>query len=158
MPKGVYPRTANQRRAASERLRRLWRNPELRAKWAAAASQRMRQLNADPANRRKAAAGSRAANRRPEKRALVSAIQRKRWQDEAERALYAERQRARMADPVKRLAAVKGARKGRFKLYGTAFECPRHLRKLYRKIRIALGRDAALREIRRIVARENGVR
>ena len=148
MPKGVYPRTDVQRRAASERMRRLWRDPETRARWSAASHERLVARNSDPAFRARIRPKVRAANRSEAKRAKLSAAQARTWTAERRARQSAEMTR-RMADPVKRAAAAAAARRGTVKRLGTFF-CPPRLRKLYRKLRAELGAAVAQREIRRL--------
>lgn len=77
MPRGVYPRTLRQRRAASAKLRQMWRDPETRARWSAMSSQKLAQRNRDEAFRAAVHPKVAAANRSPEKKAKIRATRRR---------------------------------------------------------------------------------
>jgi len=77
MPKGIYPRTRNQRRASSRRMRTLWKDPAIRTRWSQAASERLAAQNRDPAFKTRINAAVAASNRSPQKKAKIAATRRK---------------------------------------------------------------------------------
>lgn len=118
----------------SQRAKRLWRDPEFRARMAES---------------------QRRARSSPEYRDLARKRANEYWSDPANRAAQSERKQRQYADPVEldkqrqRMAIAHVARCG-------VFVCPPDLRGKYDLLRRALGIKAARDEIRRVIRERAG--
>ncbi len=140
-----------ERRASSERLKRLWSIPQYRERIAKLSAERMTRLNADAAFAAKRNAANARQRRTPEARRQASEHFQRVYQDPQQRAALSARASRTMSERREEFAgyALKGSREQ----HGI-FYCPAAWRGIYKGLCQKLGLAAARDEIRRRLERE----
>ena len=140
-----------------EHLAAMRRDPDIEAKRVANSKAALAIMRRNPQAEAKRLDKLRAALRTPEMRALRRALALAQWSDPgALRARNAKLRQAalrRASDPDELARLKEMAIRGNITRWGN-FLCPPHLKRLYRKLRAALGLEAAREAIRAEIRRE----
>lgn len=146
-------KTERQRKTSSERMKRLWADPEYRAMRSRRASEVMARLRQDPAFLQKRLDGVKRAGRTEEFRARMSEHFKAYYAVPENRERLAQCRREMMADPEKRAEWAGYCERGIIERCGI-FYCPPELKPLYAKLRKHLGYKAARDEMRRLMTEQ----